>query len=690
MLLGTSSLLEEFVSKAPPRITSPTDDQEQFAQLGQNIKLHCKAQGIPPPDIIWTKSGRVVGQNPILHLENLKITDQGKYVCHASNVEGTDRSATLLHFSQGPIIDYPLTNKTVIEGSNVFWHCAASANPQNMTYRWTKEGVAINTIALGLRAHVQDADFGISKVHREDEGWYECEVSNGFPPSAKSSAFLSVQYKPELGSESKTMYVLGEGSDGQVPCNMVANPPPTNVYWSKNGLVLTDTNQTSRFRINGTNLFFSNATLEDSGMYACWSENVVGRSEVYEMHVIVTAPPVFRKEPPSEVKLEKGEDFETVCDGYGDPPPSQYWLHNMKRIEGKNLKITSASHSDHGDYQCVLLNEVVAVTRNMSVTVRNTKPQCINNLRLNCLTENGFRIDFDPGFDGGHEQKFRLFYTEVQNISGAEVLGEWYRSDEFADSSVALTDLRPFTRYRLVISPSNELGSVNCTATDKFTCSSLNPPSSLRASNEYLEWNEVPYAMSYRVSYQANPNGEYKVMGEVIDNRIHLKPEALDEMASTNFFVQSVRPHYPPSQPSEVITFKQLMPPTAIYTHSSVVIMAVCMLSIILYIFGKNYCKKNKQKKNPIYSTNQFAYKNGNGPCYWESEALYSTDQNGTEFEFDDDGNQIDTSRTTPDTMINEMLRQKYIYSNGNQALGALRENLHIERLRNELRQSVL
>ncbi|CAD5214868.1 unnamed protein product [Bursaphelenchus okinawaensis] len=674
---------------APPKITSPTADQEQFAQLGQKIRLHCKTQGVPPPDVIWTKSGQVVAQGEVLAIDELTLADQGKYVCHATNVEGTDRAATLLHFSQGPIIDYPLSNKTVVEGTNVFWHCAVSANPKNITYRWTKDEIAINTIELGLRAHVHGPDFGISKVHRDDKGWYRCEATNGFPPAAQTSAFLNVQFKPELSSESKTMYVVAEGADSTVNCNMLANPSPSTYFWSKNGLILTENQKSHGFRIEKDQLVFENATVEDSGMYACWAENVIGRSDVYEMHVIITAPPVFSKEPPAAIKLESGENAEALCDGYGDPPPTQYWLHNKRKIEGKNLKIMNASHEDHGVYECVLQNQVVSVTRNMTVTVHNTKPQCITNLRLNCQSENSFRIDFDPGYDGGYEQMFRLYYAEVHNLTSTEVVEAWHQSNLFNETSVSLTGLQLFTRYRFMVSPSNELGSTNCTTTDKFTCSTLGTPTGLKASNEYLEWNEVPYATSYRVSYQENPNGQYKIMGEVADNRIHLNSNELNQMASTNFFVQAARPYYPPSQPSEVITFKQLMPPTAVYTHSSILLVSMCLLAIIMYVFGKNYCKPGKKKNGSQYSQDQFVYKNGNGPYYWESEALQSTDPNLTEFEFDDDGNQID-ERQTPNTMINEMLRQKYIYSNGNSALGTIRENLHIERLRNELRQSAL
>lgn len=65
------------------------------------------------------------------------------------------------------------------------------------------------------------------------------------------------------------------------------------------------------------------------------------------------------------------------------------------------------------------------------------------------------------------------------------------------------------------------------------------------------------------------------------------------------------------------------------------------------------------------------------------------TDLDILDVEFDGDGNQIDVRNTT-EGVINDMLKQKYIYNNGNSELGRIREEMQIERLRKELRQSAL
>lgn len=63
----------------------------------------------------------------------------------------------------------------------------------------------------------------------------------------------------------------------------------------------------------------------------------------------------------------------------------------------------------------------------------------------------------------------------------------------------------------------------------------------------------------------------------------------------------------------------------------------------------------------------------------------------GTEFdgECEDDDNFGFESHQTPH-VINEMLKHKYIYSLADDTLERIRESLHIQKLRNELKQSEL
>lgn len=95
---------------------------------------------------------------------------------------------------------------------------------------------------------------------------------------------LVVLDKPEMKSSTinRQILVFGEGTSASLNCQMDANPPVSQTFWSKNGLVLVNDRPN-----NSTNNFvysFSNVSSSDAGMFACWAENVVGRSAVYEFH----------------------------------------------------------------------------------------------------------------------------------------------------------------------------------------------------------------------------------------------------------------------------------------------------------------------------------------------------------------------------------------------------------------------
>lgn len=57
--------------------------------------------------------------------------------------------------SEDILFDFIPTNKTVIEGSNVFWHCHANAQPERIRYTWSFQQKPVKTTQTGLRAEIK-------------------------------------------------------------------------------------------------------------------------------------------------------------------------------------------------------------------------------------------------------------------------------------------------------------------------------------------------------------------------------------------------------------------------------------------------------------------------------------------------------------------------------------------------------
>lgn len=81
-----------------------------------------------------------------------------------------------------------------------------------------------------------------------------------------------------MNSTGRQVLVFGEGVNASLNCKMDANPPVKQTFWSKNGLVILNDRDSNHI------YSLRNITMADAGMFACWSENIAGRSQVYEFH----------------------------------------------------------------------------------------------------------------------------------------------------------------------------------------------------------------------------------------------------------------------------------------------------------------------------------------------------------------------------------------------------------------------
>ncbi|KAI6201344.1 hypothetical protein M3Y96_00831800 [Aphelenchoides besseyi] len=566
-----------------------------------------------------------------------------------------------------PVLDYELSNKTVIEGGNVVWRCSAHGKPSKITYHWSKEGMSINTLDLAQRAHIQNGEFGIINVKRTDSGFYECEAGNG-ENAVKTRAYLNVLYKPELRSRNSDIVVLAEGRKENIECSMDANPTVLQIFWLKNGLpIQPDKSADFQNDTIAETFTIQNASHSDAGLWSCWAQNVVGRSEVYEFHVMIATAPTFSHEPPAETKIDVGSSISVDCAGIGDPPPTQYWLRNMRKITGSRLNILNASYSDHGLYQCVLSNSVVSSVRNFTLFVEKVPPQCSEDINVKCDGESGFNFEFRPGYSSDNEQVFRVLYTPL-NDSDTKSLSNnehviWQSSEKNSNPFFTIEHLIPFSKYRFLIETSNVFGSVNCSAGEHHVCSVLDSPRNLRVNeNKELEWDSVDMANNYRVSYRLS-----------------------NEKSFNNF---SLRSPFVPSKPSEIFTYRTDL--TASYNHNYTFFSIFVLLVLIFGVFLTK--KRFRTKRSNRDSTSRILPSDNQPPTMFEEDwkALWLTQSEYADSNSDvADDCMFDSIYCSPH-VVKSVLQEKYIYSKKNSTLERMREDLHIERLRNEMNQSVL
>ena len=140
---------------------------------------------------------------PLLPLSHRKPEKGNNMVCKYYPKSITCLPIAYIHFFSFPGNAYIMTppkNTTVSEGQRVKLTCQAEGYPNNITYRWYKNGVDVQGVnGLMSRAGVYaDGSFVISNVIKDDYGWYKCRPSNGLGPPPEASAYLNVTCKLDL------------------------------------------------------------------------------------------------------------------------------------------------------------------------------------------------------------------------------------------------------------------------------------------------------------------------------------------------------------------------------------------------------------------------------------------------------------------------------------------------------------
>ncbi|XP_061150962.1 obscurin isoform X12 [Syngnathus typhle] len=162
------------------------------AELGQTVKLACKAVGVPKPAITWYKDGRMVEADPhhiiiedpdgscTLILDNMTAEDSGQYMCFATSSAGNASTLGKITVQVPPRFVNKLRNAICVSGEDAQFTCVIQSAP-SPKIRWFKDGRLLSDqekyqTYSELRSGV--LVLVIKNVTERDLGHYECELSN--------------------------------------------------------------------------------------------------------------------------------------------------------------------------------------------------------------------------------------------------------------------------------------------------------------------------------------------------------------------------------------------------------------------------------------------------------------------------------------------------------------------------------
>ncbi|KAM5147900.1 hemicentin-1 [Mantella aurantiaca] len=358
-----------------PVIHSQADYLE--ATVNNSITLPCEALGTPSPTITWQKEGvgiktggrYVMFSNGTLNIAYVTQKDGGTYTCIAQNSAGTALGKVKLKVLEPPFIKPHQKEYTVVVDEPVTMICEAYGNPTPVV-AWLKNGAPLAKSAT--QRIIGTGALQIGYAQPEDAGLYTCTAENavGF---MSSSINLSILVPPQILKNTKELFVI-QSFPVTIPCKTYGIPTPA-IAWTKDNVLITDTTEKYAVTKSGE-LILLQAEHHDTGNYTCTASNIVGKDS-HTVSITIQYGPVFT-ELPSDVSLNKGENFRLSCKATGNPRPHITWMFKNKSIPVQvgqskylnDLVIERVSKEDAGTYTCIAENIVSSINTTLNIFVK--------------------------------------------------------------------------------------------------------------------------------------------------------------------------------------------------------------------------------------------------------------------------------------------------------------------------------
>ncbi|XP_038870209.1 matrix-remodeling-associated protein 5-like [Salvelinus namaycush] len=338
----------------PPRIQLP-NHRDATVHQGGEVRLECRAQGVPVPLLSWVLPDRSVltpdpNPNPALGTHprvsifpngTLRIlvagpADRGLYRCVASNLAGAGSLSVRLHVSSlPPAIQEPREERvTRPAGLPLYAQCSARGAPAP-SIRWrTPDGTFLfpSQFLNGNLFVLPNATLLIRKLATKDSGSYECLATNAVGGDKRT---VRVEVTGDGGggearilstSPSSSIVIYGESL--LLYCSATGNPEPR-VVWRVPGKKLVDARYSfdKRMKVhsNGT-LYIQSVTEKDGGDYLCVARNKMADDFRFLQVTVATKPAKIEPKQPSNQKVVLyGAALKVDCLATGQPDPAVRW-----------------------------------------------------------------------------------------------------------------------------------------------------------------------------------------------------------------------------------------------------------------------------------------------------------------------------------------------------------------------------
>lgn len=435
---------------------------------GHVLEMECIAEGLPTPEISWTKiSGDLPARrtsflhyNKTLRIVNVSESDAGDYRCTARNQHGAMHHTIHVSVTAAPYwISGAPRNLVLAPGENGVLTCRASGTPKPLI-TWAMNGIPIENSPKDVSRKVEDDTIIFTDVQTGSSAVYQCNVSNDYG-YLLSNAFVNVLSEPpRVLTQANKVYQVIKNHQALIDCASFGSPIPK-ITWFKGSRSISQDGDPYVTHDNGT-LEIHVAQAQNSGKYTCVATNSLGIQENH-VYLEVKEPTRILKQPEYKV-VQRGKSVVFECKVKHDPSliPTMTWLKDDGElpdderliVDSDSLTITEVTENDAGVYTCIMNTTLDHDSASAELTVVE-RPEPPTDLELTDQKKRSVQLTWTPGDEHNSPiQKFLIQYEDSLHHRG-----HWHNLTEVPGTrTTAHLKLSPYVHYSFRVLALNAMG----------------------------------------------------------------------------------------------------------------------------------------------------------------------------------------------------------------------------------------
>ncbi|XP_051974378.1 neuronal cell adhesion molecule-like isoform X6 [Xyrauchen texanus] len=452
--------------RAPSFMHPPGTHSTSMVLKGDTLELECIADGLPTPDISWSKvngelpSGRFSFHSfqKTLKITEVTDTDGGDYRCLAKNRLGSNHHVITVVVKAAPFWISSPQNLILAPKETGMLTCRVDGNPRPKV-AWSVNGVPIENSPKDPSRKIEDDVIILSDVPTGSSAVYQCNASNEYG-YLLANAFVSILAEPpRVLTPPNHVYSVITNSRALLDCASFGSPLPK-ITWFKDSQSILD---------GDSYIIHKNGTLEinvaqplNSGKYTCTVSNNLGNKENH-VYLEVKEPTRILKQPEYKV-VQRNSIAVFECKVKHDPTllPTMIWLKDNGELPddvrfevgSDSLTIRDVTEDDEGTYTCIRNTTLDQDSASAALTVVQ-QPDMPTDLELTDQRERSVQLTWTTGDENNSPIKLFL----IQYEDSLHEPGIWVNMTEVSGTSTtAHLELSPYVYYSFRVLALNEVG----------------------------------------------------------------------------------------------------------------------------------------------------------------------------------------------------------------------------------------